>query len=123
MKQPKANLEENEKELLEKFEKFNSKGITISDVKELSKTLGYPEENNYKLNNSNMINGAGYQTAHQVNSALNTHDASKYAHPNKIEGIGVTKIEVTTTPGDDETTLYINPETKEIRLGKIIIIK
>lgn len=116
MKIPYSNLKDEDQEALDRVKEK----ISWKDIKDIPKPL--LNINGDKLNNESITNGAGYQTAHQVNSAINNHDASKNSHPNKISGQGIENIVVYTNQEYKQVernskTLYIIPEDKALYLG------
>ena len=125
MKKPYNKLSQEDEKLLREFQKNKKRKPRWDELEgiPLALQLDYDE----KLNNENISNGAGYQTAHQVNSAINRHSASDYAHPNKLNCKGVKNLIVCTKAEYDKApthkdTLYILVDTKNVYIEDVKII-
>ena len=121
MKIPYSKLKEEDQQALNKIKNK----ISWKDIKDIPKPL--QNITGDALNNANITNGAGYQTATQVNSTINNHNLSDNAHPDKIKGQGISKIIVYTRQEYEQIdakddTLYIIPEDKSLYLGKIKLL-
>lgn len=124
MKKPNIQKSIEDIKAIDGIENIMIKGIPWNKITDKPKYLCGKGDT---LNNESISNGAGYQTAHQVNSAINAHSDSDNAHRNKINGKGITNIVVYESKNYKKikpvsTTLYILTDTKEVYIGNIKLI-